>query len=124
MSIVARNITKRFGKKIALDNVTVEAPAGKLVALLGPSGCGKTTLLRIIAGLDFADSGQVLFEGEDATDRSARHRNVGFVFQHYALFRHMSIFDNIAFPLRVRKQPKDEVEAWVVELLKLVQLED
>src|SRR6185369_5635892 len=124
MSILAKNITKRFGMKTALDNVTVEAPAGKLVALLGPSGCGKTTLLRIIAGLEFPDEGQVLFEGEDATDRSARHRNVGFVFQHYALFRHMSIFENIAFPLRVRKQPKEEVDARVMELLKLVQLED
>jgi sulfate transport system ATP-binding protein len=124
MSIVAKNITKRFGPKIALDNVTVEAPGGKLVALLGPSGCGKTTLLRIIAGLEFPDEGQVLFEGEDATDRSARHRNVGFVFQHYALFRHMTIFENVAFSLRVRKRPKDEVEARVMELLRLVQLED
>jgi sulfate transport system ATP-binding protein len=124
MSILAKNITKRFGSKTALDNVTVEAPGGKLVALLGPSGCGKTTLLRIIAGLEFPDSGQVLFEGEDATDRSARHRNVGFVFQHYALFRHMTIFENVAFSLRVRKRPKSEVEARVMELLRLVQLED
>ncbi len=124
MSILARNITKRFGKKVALDNVTVEAPGGKLVALLGPSGCGKTTLLRIIAGLEFPDEGQVLFEGEDATERSARHRNVGFVFQHYALFRHMTIFENVAFSLRVRKRPKEEVESRVMELLKLVQLED
>jgi len=123
MSIVAKNITKRFGNYTALDNVTVEAPAGKLVALLGPSGSGKTTLLRIIAGLEFADAGHVLFENEDATARSARHRNVGFVFQHYALFRHMTIFENIAFPLRVRKQPKDEVGERVRELLKLVQLE-
>src|SRR6185312_11578582 len=124
MSILAQNITKRFGAKVALDNVTVEAPSGKLVALLGPSGCGKTTLLRIIAGLEFPDAGQVLFEGEDATDRSARHRNVGFVFQHYALFRHMSIFENVAFSLRVRKRPNDQVEARVHELLKLVQLEN
>jgi sulfate transport system ATP-binding protein len=124
MSILAKNITKRFGDKIALDNVTVEAPSGKLVALLGPSGCGKTTLLRIIAGLEFPDDGQVLFEGEDATDRSARHRSVGFVFQHYALFRHMNIFENVAFSLRVRKRPNDEVHARVEELLKLVQLED
>src|SRR6185369_15942528 len=84
----------------------------------------KTTLLRIIAGLDYADEGQVLFEGEDATDRSARHRNVGFVFQHYALFRHMSIFDNVAFSLSVRKRPREEIEARVHELLKLVQLQD
>lgn len=124
MSILAKNITKRFGNKLALDNVTVEAPSGKLVALLGPSGCGKTTLLRIIAGLEFPDDGQVLFEGEDATDRSARHRSVGFVFQHYALFRHMNIFENVAFSLRVRKRPREEVEARVAELLKLVQLED
>jgi sulfate transport system ATP-binding protein len=124
MSIVARNITKRFGTKVALDNVTVEAPGGKLVALLGPSGCGKTTLLRIIAGLEFPDEGQILFEGEDATERSARHRNVGFVFQHYALFRHMTIFENVAFSLRVRKRPREEVEARVMELLRLVQLED
>jgi sulfate transport system ATP-binding protein len=124
MSILAKNITKRFGNKVALDNVTVEAPSGKLVALLGPSGCGKTTLLRIIAGLEFPDEGQVLFEGEDATDRSARHRSVGFVFQHYALFRHMNIFENVAFSLRVRKRPREEVEARVAELLKLVQLED
>src|SRR5271155_4612334 len=123
MSILAKNITKRFGTFTALDNVTVEAPGGKLVALLGPSGSGKTTLLRIIAGLEFPDDGQVLFEGEDATQRSARHRNVGFVFQHYALFRHMSIFENIAFPLRVRKKNKDEIEAKVHELLKLVQLD-
>jgi sulfate transport system ATP-binding protein len=123
VSILAKNITKRFGGFTALDNVTVEAPGGKLVALLGPSGSGKTTLLRIIAGLEFADEGQVLFEGEDATQHSARDRNVGFVFQHYALFRHMSIFENVAFALRVKKKPKEEVEARVIELLKLVQLE-
>ena len=109
MSISARHITKRFGQKLALDDVTVEAPGGKLVALLGPSGCGKTTLLRIIAGLEFPDEGQVLFEGEDATQRSARQRSIGFVFQHYALFRHMNIFENIAFSLRVRKRPEQEV---------------
>jgi sulfate transport system ATP-binding protein len=124
MSIVAQNITKRFGAKVALDKVTLEAPGGALTALLGPSGCGKTTLLRIIAGLEFPDEGQVLFEGEDATDRSAGKRNVGFVFQHYALFRHMSIFENVAFALRVRKRPNEEVEQRVRELLKLVQLED
>jgi sulfate transport system ATP-binding protein len=123
VSILAKNITKKFGGFTALDNVTVEAPGGKLVALLGPSGSGKTTLLRIIAGLEFADEGQVLFEGEDATQHSARDRNVGFVFQHYALFRHMSIFENIAFPLRVRKRSKEEIEETVHGLLKLVQLE-
>ena len=124
MSILARNITKRFGNFTALDDVTVEAPGGKLVALLGPSGSGKTTLLRIIAGLEHPDAGQVLFEGEDATTRSARHRNVGFVFQHYALFRHMSIFENVAFSLRVRKRPEEQVRRRVQELLKLVQLEN
>src|SRR3954468_9929548 len=123
MSILARNITKRFGQKLVLDNVTVEAPGGQLVALLGPSGCGKTTLLRTIAGLESPDQGTILFEGEDATDRSARHRNVGFVFQHYALFKHMTIFENVAFSLRVRKRPKEEVESRVFELRKLVQLE-
>ncbi len=123
MTISATHITKRFGKFTALDDVTVEAPSGKLTALLGPSGSGKTTLLRIIAGLEFADSGQVLFDGQDATDRNVRERNVGFVFQHYALFKHMTIFENIAFGLRVRKRPRDEVAARVHELLKLVQLE-
>ncbi|HUO07124.1 MAG TPA: sulfate/molybdate ABC transporter ATP-binding protein [Phycisphaerae bacterium] len=123
MSIVAKNITKRFGNFTALDDVTLEAPGGKLVALLGPSGSGKTTLLRIIAGLEFADSGRVLFEGEDATELSARHRDVGFVFQHYALFRHMSIFENIAFPLRVRKKSKEIIDQKVNELLELVQLD-
>jgi sulfate transport system ATP-binding protein len=123
MSILAKHITKRFGSFTALDDVTLEAPGGKLVALLGPSGSGKTTLLRIIAGLEFADSGQVIFEGEDATERSARQRNVGFVFQHYALFRHMTIFENVAFPLRVRKRPREEVNERVQELLKLVQLD-
>ncbi len=124
MSILAQNISKRFGSKLALDDVTLEAPGGQLTALLGPSGCGKTTLLRIIAGLEFPDAGQVHFEGQDATARSARQRNVGFVFQHYALFRHMSIFENVAFSLRVRKRPQAEVEQRVHELLRLVQLED
>jgi sulfate transport system ATP-binding protein len=123
MSILAKNISKRFGTFAALDDVTVEAPSGQLVALLGPSGSGKTTLLRIIAGLEFADSGSILFENEDATERSVRSRNVGFVFQHYALFRHMTIFENIAFGLRVRKTPEKEVRDRVHELLKLIQLE-
>ena len=102
MSIEAQNITKKFGQFTALDNVSLEIPSGELVALLGPSGSGKTTLLRIIAGLEFADSGTVLFDGEDTTDQTARDRRVGFVFQHYALFRHMTVFENIAFGLRVR----------------------
>ena len=96
MSIAARNITKKFGHFTALSNVDLEVPAGELVALLGPSGSGKTTLLRIIAGLEFADTGTVQFDGKDITDRTARERRVGFVFQHYALFRHMNVFENVA----------------------------
>ena len=102
MSIEVQNITKTFGTFTALRDVSFQAPTGELVALLGPSGSGKTTLLRIIAGLEAADQGAVLFHGEDATDRSVRDRQVGFVFQHYALFRHMTVFENIAFGLRVR----------------------
>src|SRR5579871_4154219 len=102
MSIEAINITKRFGQFAALNNVDLEIPSGELVALLGPSGSGKTTLLRIIAGLEFPDSGTVHFDGKDIGDRSAQERRVGFVFQHYALFRHMTVFENIAFGLRVR----------------------
>src|ERR1700719_3405828 len=102
MSIEIQNVSKRFGAFEALNNITFSVPAGQLVALLGPSGGGKTTILRIIAGLEGADSGTVLLEGEDASDRSVRQRGVGFVFQHYALFRHMSVFENIAFGLRVR----------------------
>jgi len=102
VSIEARSITKRFGGHVALFNVDLKVERGELVALLGPSGSGKTTLLRVIAGLEAPDSGAVLFGGDDATTRSARDRNVGFVFQHYALFRHMTVFENIAFGLRVR----------------------
>src|SRR5689334_8252487 len=102
MSIAVQHVSKRFGSFVALDDVSFEVPAGQLVALLGPSGGGKTTMLRIIAGLEMADSGVVLLQGEDATDTSARHRSVGFVFQHYALFRHMRVFENVAFGLRVR----------------------
>src|SRR5262249_20722093 len=109
MSITAQNISKRFGNFVALDNVTVECPAGTLVALLGPSGSGKTTLLRIIAGLEVADSGTVLFKDDDITKHSPRDRNVGFVFQHYALFRHMTVFENVAFGLRVRKAAEAKV---------------
>ena len=127
MSIEARNIQKKFGSFTALDNVSIRFPAGKLVALLGPSGSGKTTLLRIIAGLETADAGSVFFEGEDATSRSARERRVGFVFQHYALFRHMTVFDNIAFGLKVKPR-KDrpsnaDIKDRVFNLLKLVQLD-
>jgi sulfate/thiosulfate transport system ATP-binding protein len=127
MSIEAINIGKKFGQFTALDNVDLEIPSGELVALLGPSGSGKTTLLRIIAGLEFADSGTVLFDGKDISDRSARERQVGFVFQHYALFRHMSVFENIAFGLKVRPRPhrpsRTQIRAKVQELLKLIQLE-
>ncbi len=126
MSIEVKNITKSFGNFKALDNVSLDFPDGKLVALLGPSGCGKTTLLRIIAGLEFADQGQVLLQGEDASEQHVRERQVGFVFQHYALFRHMTVFDNVAFGLNVRpakeRKPADVIKKRVDELLDLVQL--
>ncbi len=128
MSIEAQNITKKFGQFAALDQVSLKIPTGELVALLGPSGSGKTTLLRIIAGLEFADSGTVLFDGEDTTHRTTRDRRVGFVFQHYALFRHMTVFENIAFGLKVRprgvRPSKEKIQAKVHELLKLIQLKN
>jgi len=124
MSITATNVSKKFGSFTALDHVTVECPAGKLVALLGPSGSGKTTLLRIIAGLEVADSGTVHYAEDDVTRRSAKDRQIGFVFQHYALFRHMTVFENVAFGLRVRKKPEAEVQERVMTLLKLVRLEE
>jgi sulfate transport system ATP-binding protein len=124
MSITAQNVTKRFGDFVALDDVTVECPAGELVALLGPSGGGKTTLLRVIAGLEVPDTGTVLFKDDDITRHSARDRNVGFVFQHYALFRHMTVFENVAFGLRVRKWTEARVRDRVTELLRLVRLEE
>ncbi|HEX4076093.1 MAG TPA: sulfate ABC transporter ATP-binding protein [Candidatus Acidoferrales bacterium] len=128
MSISVRGVTKDFGHFKALKNVDLEIPAGQLVALLGPSGSGKTTLLRIIAGLEFADSGAVEFGGKDITDQTARERHVGFVFQHYALFRHMTVFENIAFGLRVRprsvRPSKREIRGKVNELLRLIQLQN
>ncbi|MCX8520893.1 MAG: sulfate ABC transporter ATP-binding protein [Rhodoferax sp.] len=127
MSIAIRNIDKHFGTFHALRNVSLDIASGELLALLGPSGCGKTTLLRIIAGLETADQGSILFSGEDTTDVPVRERNVGFVFQHYALFRHMSVFDNVAFGLRMKPRAtrpsaaaiKDKVH----QLLQLVQLD-
>jgi sulfate/thiosulfate transport system ATP-binding protein len=127
MSIEARNVVKRFGDFTAVDDVSLTVPSGELVALLGPSGSGKTSLLRIIAGLERPDAGQVFFEGEDATSLDVRYRGVGFVFQHYALFRHMTVFENVAFGLRVRPRaarPKEAViREKVMSLLKLVQLD-
>ena len=127
MSIQVENIHKAFGNFIALDNISLDFPSGQLVALLGPSGCGKTTLLRVIAGLESADSGRVILEGEDASQTHVRERQVGFVFQHYALFRHMTVFENVAFGLRVRprkERPSEkEIRERVHRLLNLVQLD-
>ncbi len=127
MGIDVRNVTKKFGKFTALRGVSFEVRPGELVALLGPSGCGKTTLLRIIAGLESPDEGSVLFDGEDATNRQVGERRVGFVFQHYALFRHMTVFENVAFGLRVRPRAQRPSNTAIAEkvtsLLKLVQLD-
>lgn len=122
MSIEIRNVTKRFGDFVALDDVSVSLPTGQLTALLGPSGGGKSTLLRIIAGLDRPDAGTVEIEGVDATRLPAQKRNVGFVFQHYAVFKHLTVARNVAFGLEIRKRPKAEVAARVEELLSLVHL--
>ena len=127
MSIDIKGVSKTFGTFAALRDVSFEVRAGELVALLGPSGCGKTTLLRIVAGLETADRGSVLFDGQDASGRQAGERRVGFVFQHYALFRHMTVFENVAFGLRVRpralRPSNGEITAKVTDLLKLVQLD-
>jgi sulfate transport system ATP-binding protein len=127
MSIEIRNVSKHFGDFHALQDVSLDIGSGELVALLGPSGCGKTTLLRIIAGLETADQGNIFFSGEDTTDKHVRERNVGFVFQHYALFRHMTVFENVAFGLRVKprgQRPSEaQIRAKVTDLLKLVQLD-
>ena len=126
MSIEVSNVSKRFGNFAALDDVSLSFPTGELIALLGPSGCGKTTLLRIIAGLEQPDSGRIMLEGEDASDKHVRERQVGFVFQHYALFRHMTVFENIAFGLRVKprhlRPTETDIRKKVANLLELVQL--
>src|ERR1700733_6377047 len=121
MSIEIQGLTKKFGDFTALKEVSLKVQTGELLALLGPSGSGKTTLLRIIAGLEFADSGKVLFHGDDIVDKKTSDRKVGFVFQHYALFRHMTVFDNVAFGLNVRNKKdrplKEEIKKKVTELL-------
>src|ERR1044071_3880782 len=120
MSIEVKGVNKRFGDFVALEDVNVSLQTGQLTALLGPSGGGKSTLLRIIAGLDSADSGSISIEGTDATKLPPQKRNVGFVFQHYAVFKHMTVAKNVAFGLEIRKRPKPEIEKRVDELLNLV----
>jgi sulfate transport system ATP-binding protein len=120
--IEARGITKRFGEFVALDDVSVDVPTGSLTALLGPSGSGKSTLLRVIAGLERPDAGSVWLDGDDVTARPPQKRGVGFVFQHYAAFKHMTVWDNIAFGLTIRRRPRAEMRTRVAELLELVQL--
>jgi sulfate transport system ATP-binding protein len=123
MSIEVRNVSKRFGGFVALDDVSLGVDSGSLTALLGPSGSGKSTLLRIIAGLEHPDTGEIRLAGEDATEVAPQKRGVGFVFQHYAAFKHMTVRDNVAFGLKIRKQPKAAIAARVDELLRLVQLQ-
>jgi sulfate/thiosulfate transport system ATP-binding protein len=122
VAIEARNVSKRFGDFVALDDVSISVESGSLTALLGPSGGGKSTLLRVIAGLETPDAGEVFISGKEATALAPQKRDVGFVFQHYAPFTHMTVWDNIAFGLTIRRRPKDEVRARVAELLELVQL--
>ena len=122
MSILVRDATRRFGAFTALDEVSVEIPSGSLTALLGPSGSGKSTLLRVIAGLERPDAGTVEIDGRDATALPPQRRGVGFVFQHYAAFKHMTVRENVAFGLKVARRPKAEIRARVEELLELVQL--
>ena len=123
MAITVSNVSKRFGDFLALDDVSLEVAGGSLTALLGPSGSGKSTLLRVIAGLEVPDSGSVVISGEDATNVPVRKRGVGFVFQHYAAFKHMTVRDNVGFGLRIRKRSKAETRDRVDELISLVQLE-
>jgi len=122
MAIEARNVTKRFGDFVALEDVSVAVASGSLTALLGPSGSGKSTLLRVIAGLETPDAGEVFISGNEATALAPQKRGVGFVFQHYAPFKHMTVWENVAFGLKIRRRPKAEVRARVDELLELVQL--
>jgi sulfate/thiosulfate transport system ATP-binding protein len=122
MGITARQVFKKFGDFVALDDVSVEAPTGSLTALLGPSGSGKSTLLRVIAGLESPDSGQIFISDEEKTNLPPQKRGVGFVFQHYAAFKHMTVWSNVAFGLKIRRRPKAEIKERVEELLELVQL--
>src|SRR3954447_14311434 len=123
MAIEVLNVTKRFGDFTALDDVSLDVPSGSLTALLGPSGSGKSTLLRVIAGLESPDAGSVFLSGREATGLRPQQRGVGFVFQHYAPFKHMTVADNVAFGLTIRKRPKADISERVHELLELVQLE-
>jgi sulfate/thiosulfate transport system ATP-binding protein len=122
MAIVARNVTKHFGDFAALEEASIEVPSGSLTALLGPSGSGKSTLLRVIAGLETPETGTVELDGVDVSGQAARKRGVGFVFQHYAAFKHMTVRENVAFGLKVRKRPRAEIKRRVDELLELVQI--
>src|SRR5437868_9559101 len=123
MAIEARRVSKKFGTFAALDDVSVDVASGSLTALLGPSGSGKSTLLRVIAGLETPDAGDVFIYGHEATALTPQKRGVGFVFQHYSPFTHMTVWENVAFGLKIRKRPKSEIEARVGELLDLVQLQ-
>jgi sulfate transport system ATP-binding protein len=123
MAIQVRGVSKRFGDAVALEDVDLDVPTGSLTALLGPSGGGKSTLLRVVAGLETPDKGRVLIDGEDVTGLAPRDRGIGFCFQHYAPFRHMNVWDNVAFGLKVRRRPKAEIRRRVAELLELVRLE-
>jgi sulfate/thiosulfate transport system ATP-binding protein len=122
VSIVVKGVSKRFNDFPALENVSLDVETGSLTALLGPSGSGKSTLLRVIAGLEQPDEGEVVIFGDDATGVAPQKRGVGFVFQHYAAFKHMTVYDNVAFGLTIRKRPKNEINDRVAELLELVQL--
>jgi sulfate transport system ATP-binding protein len=122
MGIAIQNVSKRFGSFVALDGVSLEVEGGSLVALLGPSGSGKSTLLRVIAGLERPDAGVVRIAGEDVTGRPPQERGIGFVFQHYAAFKHMTVWENVAFGLKIRKRPRAEIKERVAQLLELVQL--